>query len=141
MKSDMKNFLSYIEKDRYGVGCTGQTIFVYDKSGNKLAKFKDLPYVCYMRNNTFIHKKLNIFRTKDCCPYYNSLEECVQIGTTFFIYFPVLPRYDALAMGICAAFSIFSINIPYPVVGSLMRTWVTAPTSLPFWMMGLPDIP
>ena len=26
--------------------------------------------------------------------------------------------YDAFAMGICAAFSMFSINIPYPVVGS-----------------------
>ena len=37
------------------------------------------------------------------------------------------------------AFSIFSIKIPYPVVGSPMRTWVTAPTSLPFWMMGEPD--
>ena len=34
---------------------------------------------------------------------------------------------------------ILSINIPYPVVGSLMRTCVTAPTSLPFWMMGEPD--
>ena len=37
------------------------------------------------------------------------------------------------------AFSIFSIKIPYPVVGSLISTWVTAPTSLPFWMMGEPD--
>ena len=35
-------------------------------------------------------------------------------------------------------FSMLSINIPYPVVGSLMRTCVTAPTSLPFWMMGSP---
>ena len=41
-------------------------------------------------------------------------------------------RYDALTMGIFAAFNIFSMNIPYPVVGSLMRTWVTAPTILPF---------
>ena len=40
--------------------------------------------------------------------------------------------YDAFAIGISAAFSIFSMKIPYPVVGSLMRTWVTAPTSLPF---------
>jgi len=38
-----------------------------------------------------------------------------------------------------AAFSIFSINMPYPVVGSLTRTWVSAPTSLPPRMIGLPD--
>ena len=30
-----------------------------------------------------------------------------------------------------AASSIFSIKIPYPLVGSFTRTWVTAPTSLP----------
>ena len=35
-----------------------------------------------------------------------------------------------------AASSIFSMKIPYPVVGSLTRTWVTAPTSFPSWMMG-----
>ena len=46
--------------------------------------------------------------------------------------------YDAFAKGICTAVSIFSIKIPYPVVGSLISTWVTAPTSLPFWMMGEP---
>ena len=37
-----------------------------------------------------------------------------------------------ITFGILAAFSIFSMKIPYPVVGSLMRTCVTAPTSLPF---------
>ncbi len=30
-----------------------------------------------------------------------------------------------------AASSIFSINIPYPRVGSFTNTWVTAPTSFP----------
>ena len=34
--------------------------------------------------------------------------------------------------------SIFSMKIPYPAVGSLISTWVTAPMSLPFWMTGLP---
>ena len=34
--------------------------------------------------------------------------------------------------------SIFSMKMPYPVVGSFIKTCVTAPTSLPFWMMGLP---
>ena len=31
------------------------------------------------------------------------------------------------------------MNIPYPLVGSFTRTWVTAPISFPFWIMGLPD--
>ena len=35
-------------------------------------------------------------------------------------------------MGIFDAFNMFSINIPYPRVGSFTNTWVTAPTSLPF---------
>jgi len=46
--------------------------------------------------------------------------------------------YDAFAMGVCAAFSIFSIKMPYPFVGSLISTWVTAPISLPSCMIGLP---
>ena len=37
--------------------------------------------------------------------------------------------------------SIFSIKIPYPLVLSCTRTWVTAPTNLPFWMIGAPLIP
>ena len=40
-----------------------------------------------------------------------------------------------------AAANMFSMNIPYPVVGSFTRTWVTAPTSLPFWIIGEPDTP
>lgn len=40
----MKKFWSYIENDKYGVGCTGQTVYVYDKNGAELAKFKELPY-------------------------------------------------------------------------------------------------
>ena len=44
MRSDMKKFWSYIENDKYGVGCTGQTVYLYDKNGTELKKFKDLPY-------------------------------------------------------------------------------------------------
>lgn len=40
----MKKFWSYIENEEYGVGCTGQSVSVYDKSGTELAKFKDLPF-------------------------------------------------------------------------------------------------
>lgn len=37
-----------------------------------------------------------------------------------------------------AAFSIFSMKMPYPLVGSFSKTWVTAPTSFPFCRIGLP---
>ena len=44
MRFDMKKLWSYIENDKYGVGCTGQTVYLYDKNGTELKKFKDLPY-------------------------------------------------------------------------------------------------
>ena len=37
-----------------------------------------------------------------------------------------------------ASANMFSIKIPYPLVGSFTKTCVTAPTNLPFWMMGEP---
>ena len=37
--------------------------------------------------------------------------------------------------------SIFSIKMPYPLVGSSIITWVTAPTSCPPWRIGEPDMP
>lgn len=37
--------------------------------------------------------------------------------------------------------SMFSINIPYPLVESWMNTWVTAPISFPSCIIGDPDIP
>ena len=48
--------------------------------------------------------------------------------------------FDAFDIAIHAvAFSIFSMKIPYPLVGSFTITCVTAPTILPFWMIGEPD--
>ena len=81
--------------------------------------------------------------------------ECGQVGTTFLFNFaffgqsrtPVPTKlfcigrggacssrffYAALCSGISAAFSIFSMKMPYPTVGSFIITCVTAPTSLPF---------
>ncbi len=40
----MPSFWSFIGNEKYNIGCTGQTVYVYDKSGNELARFKDLPY-------------------------------------------------------------------------------------------------
>lgn len=40
----MRSFWSYVSNGTFSVGCTGQTVYVYDKSGNELAKFKDLIY-------------------------------------------------------------------------------------------------
>ena len=37
-----------------------------------------------------------------------------------------------------ASANMFSIKIPYPLVGSFTKTCVTAPTSFPFWIIGLP---
>lgn len=39
-----KPFMSLIANDRYQIGCTGQTVYLLDASGNELAKFKDMPY-------------------------------------------------------------------------------------------------
>ena len=30
--------------DRFIVGCSGATVYIYDKDGTELAKFKDFPY-------------------------------------------------------------------------------------------------
>ena len=49
------------------------------------------------------------------------------------------PYYSCPAWTQCS--SMFSIKIPYPFVESWMNTWVTAPMSLPSWMMGLPLMP
>jgi len=38
-----------------------------------------------------------------------------------------------------ASANIFSMNIPYPLVGSFTKTCVTAPTIRPFCRMGEPD--
>ena len=40
----MRNFWTYISNERYSVGCTGQTVYLYDRDGKELAKFKDLIY-------------------------------------------------------------------------------------------------
>ncbi len=38
-----------------------------------------------------------------------------------------------------ASANIFLMKIPYPLVGSFTNTWVTAPISLSFWIIGEPD--
>ena len=43
----LPRFVSYISNGTYDIGCTGQTVYVYDKYGAELAKFKDLIYAYY----------------------------------------------------------------------------------------------
>ena len=43
----LPRFVSYISNGIYDIGCTGQTVCVYDKHGAELAKFKDLLYAYY----------------------------------------------------------------------------------------------
>ena len=40
----MPSFWSYIGNGKYKVGCTGQTVYVYDDAGTELARFRDLQY-------------------------------------------------------------------------------------------------
>ncbi len=40
----MKSFVSLVSNGEYSIGCTGQTVSVFDKCGAEIAKFKDLPY-------------------------------------------------------------------------------------------------
>lgn len=40
----MKKFWGYIKNDRFAIGCTGQTVYVYDDMGNQLKKFSDITY-------------------------------------------------------------------------------------------------
>lgn len=40
----VKNFVGFTSNGEYSVGCTGQTVYLYDKGGKELAKFKDLRY-------------------------------------------------------------------------------------------------
>ena len=40
----MKKFWGYVSNNEFSVGCTGQTVYLFDKDGNELAKFKDIIY-------------------------------------------------------------------------------------------------
>ncbi len=40
----MPRFCSIVGNEKYSVGCTGQTVWVWDKSDTVLAKFKDINY-------------------------------------------------------------------------------------------------
>ena len=40
----MRNFWTYITNGEYSVGCTGQTVYLFDKNNIELAKFRDLKY-------------------------------------------------------------------------------------------------
>ncbi len=40
----MKKFVGFATNGEYSVGCTGQTVYLYDKSNNDIGKFKDIIY-------------------------------------------------------------------------------------------------
>lgn len=40
----MPSFWSYISGENYSVGCTGQTVYIYDKNHKELARFRDIQY-------------------------------------------------------------------------------------------------
>ncbi len=40
----MKSFYSLVSNGEYSIGCTGQTVYVFDKNAAEIARFKDLTY-------------------------------------------------------------------------------------------------
>ena len=40
----MKNFWGYAHNERFGVGCTGQSVYIYDAEGRELKRFSGLRY-------------------------------------------------------------------------------------------------
>lgn len=40
----MKKFWGYTANDKFSVGCTGQTVYLYDEDGNELKRFRDITY-------------------------------------------------------------------------------------------------
>ena len=40
----MKNFWGYAHNGRFGVGCTGQSVYIYDAEGRELKRFSGLRY-------------------------------------------------------------------------------------------------
>lgn len=59
----MKQFWGYIKNDKFAIGCTGQTTYVYDADGNEIAKFKDVVYAYIPmfcpNKNIFVVKSTN----------------------------------------------------------------------------------
>lgn len=40
----MKKFIGFASNGKFSVGCTGQTVYLYDENGNEINKFKDIAY-------------------------------------------------------------------------------------------------
>lgn len=40
----MKKFWGYAFNDKFSVGCTGQTVYLFDDKGNEISRFKDITY-------------------------------------------------------------------------------------------------
>ena len=40
----MRSYWSFIGNDKYDIGCTGQTVYLLNKQGTEIARFKDLIY-------------------------------------------------------------------------------------------------
>ena len=40
----MPKFWSFVGNEKYDVGCTGRTVYVYLKDGTEVARFKDITY-------------------------------------------------------------------------------------------------
>lgn len=61
----MKKFWTYITNKQYAVGCSDRAVYLYDHTGAKLARFKDIPYGCDAAfspvDNTFVVKSTGAY--------------------------------------------------------------------------------
>ena len=40
----MRRFWGFYQNESYSVGCSGASVYVFDKEGKELARFRDFPY-------------------------------------------------------------------------------------------------
>ena len=61
----MKKFWGYISNEKFSVGCTERTVYLYDAAGKELARFEDIKYGCkavfYPNGDIFVVKSTGAY--------------------------------------------------------------------------------
>ena len=115
----------------------GNNRIVYDL-GDKVLKVAKSSMGSFNNRNEYnlckyLENKSKKLKIKAGTPYYTN--------TVFLFFYCRWIFQPAGDMSVPLFFSIFSIKMPYPLVGSPIITCVTEPISFPFWITGLPLIP
>ena len=145
MNRPLKQDLSHFESSTIAGPLSKQValfIYIICRIIKTYTDFRSIPKVFCCVNLFFLYFNFTLV-SQQCQPYFCELS--INFSSTLTVIILEFPYFSALrfitrkAQTQCS--SIFSINIPYPRVGSFTSTWVTAPTSFPSWMIGLPLIP